>query len=192
MGFINFNINQTTSNSTHFAFYLQTKQDKMLFKSLLALSVLATTTIAGENNIKFLYTSSNYIGIQDSGSGHSSGFVLFDNDNNILFQADSPLNHSPCTMDTTHLQITSDCWEGTYDFSCGSSFSGMPGACSVYAPDKSETKGKADNDLKFIGIASGQDGTCSGTITTHSDGKCTKDSLVKIERRYTGKYAGDK
>ncbi|KAJ5807626.1 hypothetical protein N7447_011082 [Penicillium robsamsonii] len=162
----------------------------MFIKSLLALSAMATTAFAGENNIKFLYSSSNFNGIQDSGSGHISGFTLFDNDNNILFESPSPLNYSPCVRDTNHLEITSDCWEGSYDFSCGSSFSGMPGACSVYAPDGSETKGKADSDLKFIGIASGQDGTCSGTITTHSDGKCTKDSLVKIERRYTGKYSG--
>ncbi|KAJ6185928.1 hypothetical protein N7519_007229 [Penicillium mononematosum] len=163
----------------------------MLIKSLLAISATATTVIAGENNIKFLYTSSSFNGIHDSGSGHIAGFTLFDNDNNILFQSANPIGYAPCMRDTNHLQITSDCWEGTYDFSCGSSFSGMPGACSVYAPDKSETKGEVDKDLTFIGIASGEDGTCSGTITTQSDGECTKDSLVKIERRYTGKYAGD-
>ncbi|OQE40980.1 hypothetical protein PENCOP_c005G00190 [Penicillium coprophilum] len=164
----------------------------MFTKSLLALSAMATIAVAGENNIKFLYTSSSFNGIQNSGSGHISGFTLFDNDNNVLFQSANPIGYAPCMRDTNHLQITSDCWEGTYDFSCGSSFSGRPGACSVYAPGGAETKGKADKDLKFIGIASGEDGTCSGTITTKSDRKCTKDSLVKIERRYTGKYAGDK
>jgi hypothetical protein len=163
----------------------------MFIKSLLALA-MASTAIAGENNIKFLYTTSNFNGIQDSGSGSIHGFTLFDNDNNILFNSADPIGYAPCMRDTNHLQVTSDCWEGTYDFSCGSSFSGMPGACSAYAPDGSETKGEADSDLTFIGIASGQDGTCTGTIKTTSEGECTKDSLVKIERRYTGKYAGDK
>lgn len=163
----------------------------MFIKSLLAVA-MASTAIAGENNIKFLYTTSNFNGIQDSGSGSITGFTLFDNDNNILFNSAKPIGYTPCMRDTNHLQVTSDCWEGTYDFSCGSSFSGMPGACSAYAPDGTETKGEAEKDLTFIGIASGQDGTCTGTIKTKSEGECTKDSLVKIERRYTGKYAGDK
>lgn len=160
----------------------------MLTKSLLAVFAMASAAIAGENNIKFVYTSSSFSGIQDSGSGFNSGFALYDNNDDILFQAANPLDYSPCMDDTNHIKITSDCWEGTYDFSCGSSFSGRPGACSVYDPDGKETKGEADKDLTFTGISAGIDGSCSGTITTHSDGECTKDSLVKLERRYTGKY----
>ncbi|KAI9368981.1 hypothetical protein BJX61DRAFT_546027 [Aspergillus egyptiacus] len=89
------------------------------------------------------------------------------------------------------MKVCGASYNGAWGPNCDSSFDGLPGACSVYAPDGSETKGEVDHDPSFIGIASGADGTCSGTIQTTSDGECTKDSLVKIERRYTGKYTGD-
>lgn len=158
--------------------------------SLLALSTMATTAIAGENNIRFLFSSSSSLGLKGSGSSHSKGFTLFDNDDNILFEGGEDL--ATCTRNTNHIEITSDCWEGVWDFSCGSSFSGMPGACSAYAPDGKETKGDASDEFTPSIFGNGQEGECSGTITTHSDGECTKDSLVKIVRTYRGKYTHDK
>ncbi|KAL4926791.1 uncharacterized protein BDV17DRAFT_293139 [Aspergillus undulatus] len=135
--------------------------------------------MAGEKNIKFLCTSTSFSGIQNSGNSVSNGFTLFDNDNNILFESSYPIGYAPCMRDTNHLKITSDCWLGTYTFSCTSAFSGSPEACNVYDPDGDETKGEADSDLSFIGISAGIDGTCSGTITTQSEGECTMDSLLK-------------
>jgi hypothetical protein len=162
----------------------------MYIVSLLALSAMATTAIAGENNIKFLFSSSASLGIQNLGSSFSSGFTLFDNDDNILFESEDDL--PTCSRDTNHIEITSDCWEGIWDFSCGSSFSGTPGACSAYAPDTTETKGEANDEFTPNPFGNGQDGECSGTITTYSDGECTKDSLVTILRTYQGMYTHDK
>lgn len=160
----------------------------MFVKPLLALCAVASTVIAGENNIKFVYTSSSYSTIRDSGSGAGQGFTLYDNNNEILFESDYPIGYAPCMMDTNHLRITSDCWEGTLDFSCGSDFDGTPGACSVYHPDGTETKGEVDSELTFTPLSAGIEGNCAGSITTYSEGECTKDSLVKIEERYRGKY----
>ena len=162
----------------------------MHIESLFALSAMATTAIAGENHIKFLYKSASSLGLRGSGSSHSKGFTLFDNDDNILFESGDDL--PTCSKDTNHIEITSDCWEGIWDFSCGSSFTGMPGACSAYAPDTTETKGKADKNFTPSIFGNGQEGECSGTITTHSDGECTKDSLVTILRTYQGLYTHDR
>lgn len=158
--------------------------------SLLVLSAMATTAIAGENHIKFSFSSSASLGLRGSGSSYSQDFKLFDNDGNILFEGGKDL--AKCSRHTNHIEISSDCWEGIWDFSCGSSNGGMPGACSAYAPDGKETQGKADDNFTPSIFGNGQDGECSGTITTHSDGECTKDSLVKIIRTYQGKYTHDK
>ncbi|PLN81392.1 hypothetical protein BDW42DRAFT_168983 [Aspergillus taichungensis] len=162
----------------------------MYITSLLALSAMATTALAGENKIKFSYKSSASLGIKNSGNTYSGGFKLYVNDDDILFESGEDL--PTCTRDTNHIEITSDCWEGIWDFSCGSSFSGMPGACSAYAPDTKETKGEAKNEFTPGPFGNGQKGECSGTITTNSEGECTKDSLVKILRTYQGKYTHDK
>lgn len=162
----------------------------MYIVSLLALSAMATTAIAGENHIKFAFSSSTSLGLRGSGTSYSKDFKLFDNDGNILFESGKDL--PTCARYTNHIEISSDCWDGIWDFSCGSSFSGMPGACSAYAPDGKETKGKASDHFTPDFTGNGQEGECSGTITTHSDGECTKDSLVKIIRTYRGKYTHDK
>lgn len=162
----------------------------MYIVSLLALSAMATTAIAGENNIKFVFANSASLGLKGSGGSYSGGFTLFDNDDNILFESEDDL--ATCARSTNHIEITSDCWEGIWDFSCGSSTGGMPGACSAYAPDTTETKGEAKDEFTPSPWGNGQEGECSGTITTHSDGECTKDSLVTILRTYQGKYTHDK
>ncbi|KAL4804410.1 hypothetical protein BDV18DRAFT_162172 [Aspergillus unguis] len=159
----------------------------MLAKSLLTLFALAATTKATTDKLHFLYSTSAYTGIQNSGSGYEAGFTITDDDGNTLYTNANPGGYSPCMSNSEKVQYTSDCFEGTYTFGCESKFDGNPKICSAYDPSGAAFPGEADESLSFIGIASGTDGTCSGEITI-SGNTCTSDSTFTVVKRYRGDY----
>lgn len=153
--------------------------------ALLALCAVASTAVA-ENNLNFVYSTNSYDDIQNSGSGYSAGFTLKDTSGNTLYSNSDPYGYSPCMDDSEKIQITSDCWTGTYTFGCESSY-GNPSKCTAYDPAGATYSGTADSNYDFIGISAGESGTCGGSF--FADGEtCSSDSTFTVVGRYTGDY----
>ncbi|KAL4744118.1 hypothetical protein BDV11DRAFT_165809 [Aspergillus similis] len=155
-------------------------------KSLLILCATASTAAAVSNTINFIYSASSFSGIQGSGSGYSTGFNLVDNDGNTLYSNSDPDGYAPCMSDSENIEMTSDCWSGTWTFKCTSAFDGNPESCSAVQPDGNQYDGTVDADLSEIGIAAGTDGTCSGSFTTDGDVACSSDATFTITGRSRG------
>ncbi|KAL4798601.1 hypothetical protein BDV19DRAFT_356557 [Aspergillus venezuelensis] len=156
-------------------------------KTLLTLLASTSTAAAVSNTINFIYSASSFSGIQGSGSGYSTGFNLVDNDGNTLYSASHPDGYAPCMSDSENIDMTSDCWSGTWTFKCTSAFDGNPESCSAVQPDGIlEYQGTVDADLSEIGIAAGTDGTCSGSFTSEGTVACSADATFTITGRSRG------
>ncbi|KAJ5992751.1 hypothetical protein N7451_008475 [Penicillium sp. IBT 35674x] len=160
----------------------------MLAKSFLLLCAAATTAVA-DNNLQFIYDTSSFSSIQGSGSGATAGFAIGDNDGNVFYSSSDPGGYSPCKSNSEKIEITSDCWDGTWTFGCTSKFDGNPKECSAFAPDGTYYSGTAKSSLSFIGIAAGSDGSCSGGFYAPSE-SCSSDSTFTVTNRYRGDYSG--
>ncbi|KAL4958435.1 hypothetical protein BDW69DRAFT_179641 [Aspergillus filifer] len=159
----------------------------MQLKTLIALLASASTAAAVSNTFNFIYSASSFSGIQDSGAGYSTGFNLIDNGGNTLYRNSDPDGYARCMSDSENVEMTSDCWSGTWTFKCISAFDGNPESCSAVQPDGIlEYHGTVDADLSEIGIAAGTDGTCSGSFTSEWTVACSADATFTIAGRSRG------
>lgn len=156
----------------------------MFSKSLLLLAVAAAA--ASAQTVNFIYTTSSFVGIQNSGSGYSTGFYLVDTSGNQIYSNSDPYGYAPCQSSSEKFTMTADCFSGTWTFGCESNFGGEPQSCTAYNPSGDTTDGEVNNSNSFTGISAGSDGYCGASVDL--GGSCTADSSFTITGHYTGDY----
>jgi hypothetical protein len=110
-------------------------------------------------------------------NGHSSGFAIFNDNNEHIYNMAYPDDHAPCyTGDGREMTIEGNCWKTPRVFKCKSDFGGHPETCEVKDGDgNSLGTGEGQTNTEFIGIAISQDGGCVVEFESDSDG-CKVDN----------------
>ncbi|KAJ5469114.1 hypothetical protein N7475_006866 [Penicillium sp. IBT 31633x] len=131
------------------------------------LCLMATSsTVLGER-LKAVWSSGEFSTISGPAGGsnsvHSSGFVIFNEAGEAIYDQAYPDDHAPCynTGDGREFTIEGDCWDTPRKFHCMADFAGHPESCEVKDSDgNSLGTGEGMEDTTFIGISIGTDASC--------------------------------
>lgn len=141
------------------------------------LCLMATSATVYAEHLRVVWSSGEFSTISGpkggSSSGHSSGFVILNDNDEAIYDSSYPDDHSPCynTGDGREFTIEGDCWDSPRKFHCKSSFAGHPEDCEVKDGDgNSLGSGEGQKDTTFIGIAIGTDASCVVEFESDGDG----------------------